>query len=99
MYCSSCDSNSNNGVNTFQVIKSFCLSHKVSVHVYLYCRKQICRYSAQVKSKPVTRITRLNSMEEEESRRTSTEEVEMKNIHDDDEKDDYYFEDPSNIGT
>ena len=52
-----------------------------------------------MKSKPVTTATRLNYMEEQESKQAYAGEVEMKNVHDDDERDDYYFEDPSKIGS
>ena len=65
----------------------------------LFYRKRICRKSRRVKSKPIPMPRKLNYTEEEEPGHTGAEEVEMKDICADDEKDDYYFEDPSNIGT
>ena len=62
-------------------------------------RKRIFRKSGMVKSKPIHMSKRLNYDEEEEASHTGAEEVEMKDIHNDDEKDDYYFEDPSNLGS
>ena len=69
------------------------------MHIRLFYRKRICRKSRRVKSKPIPMPRRLNYTGEEEPSHTGAEDVEMKDICADDEKDDYYFEDPSNIGT
>ena len=62
-------------------------------------RKRICRNLEMVKSKPTPIPKRVHCDEEQEVSQIGAEEMEMKEIHEDDEKDDYYFEDPSNIGS
>ena len=69
---------------------------------YVHYRKQICRKSGNVKSKPFPMPRRLDYVEEKDPGQNliiNVEEVEMEDIHEGDDKDDYYFEDPTNIGS
>ena len=61
--------------------------------------RRVRRGSMKVKSKPLPPLRKLEGMEEKEDEEEE-EEIEMKGLvgSAEDDKDEYYFEDPSNIG-
>ena len=74
--------------------------YRHDVVVYIHCllhgwRGSTRRASMEVKSKPLPPLKRLKERESDE------EEIEMRGLvaTTEEDKDDYYFEDPSNIGT